>query len=107
LRILILVGQLVHPNAKEIAEESGEDEEKDEEARGLEIEEETDEKEVAVAECQFGEFAAIGEFGPIEPFRMEEAIAGEDKKEEGPEVELGEKERMFLVKRKEVSKKCK
>ena len=105
------VGAAVHPDAEEVAQQGGKDKQKDEKPRGLEVEEEADEEEVAVAdgELEVGPARVVGvafqHFGP-EPGSLYEAESGKDNKEEGPEVELGEKQRMLLVEREEVSKKC-
>ena len=89
----------VEENAEDIADYGGKDEEYDVETAGFVVEEEADEEEVAVAEMELemvvatttggvAWFAVLGEGGEA----MEEAQAGEDYEEEGPEVELDEEQ---------------
>ena len=113
----ILSFPFIHPNTEEIAEECGENKQQDEKSRGLEIEEQTNKEEITVAKGQLGERRTgtsrpglrptLSKKGCTSRGRAEnKTIARKDKQEEGPEVELGEKEWMLLVETEEINKKC-
>ena len=96
------VGVPVHKDAEEIAEDGAENKQQNEESRSLEIEKEADKEEVAVADGEFkvGPLGVVGaalEHSGPKPRTLQQTESGKDNEKEGPEVELGEKERMHLV----------
>ena len=74
--------RLVQQYADEVVVEHVEDEDEHKEAAGLIVEEDAGEEEEGVAQ---------------QSFAMEDGEEGEYEGEEGPEVELGEQQRVFLV----------
>ena len=81
-------------DAEEPAQKGGEDEQQDEEARGLVVEEEADGEEVGVAG---GEAPAAGD---------DEGESGIGQQEEDPEVNLGEEQRMGAVEAQQLAQIC-
>jgi hypothetical protein len=92
---------MVHADAEYPTQEGGEDEQQDEEARGLIVKDQTEGEEVAVAEhAACGVEAAVGVASLSGDNESEEEI---DDEEEHPEVNLREKQWMIVV---EGEKRC-
>ena len=96
------VGQVGKAHAEEIAHDGCKDEQTDIEAGGLVVEEEAHQEEIAVAP----EPTAFAHVEAFAPQRDDEAEEGVDDEEEGPEMELGEEQRMLRVEGEEVGEVC-
>ena len=97
----LMLTQAVHPYAQQPAEEGGKDEQHHKQSRGLVIEKQAYQEEVAVAHKPPG-------LAHRRPFARSYLHDGAeryiDDEEERPEVELGEQQRMAVVEGEEVSK---
>ena len=95
---------VVHTDAECPSEKGGEDKQEDEEAGGLEIEEETEGEEVAVAEhTAAGIEVAVGLAALTRYDESEEEI---DDEEEHPEMNLREEQGVFVVEGEERGEVC-
>ena len=108
------MAEVVEADAQQVAHDGGEDEQCDVVARGLVVEEEADEEDVAVAPqaACLADALACGEVGEsaartLFAQRHDEAESYVDDEEECPEVELGEEQRVLVVEGEEVSQVCK
>ena len=96
---LAAMTETVHADAEEPAQQGGADKQQHEEAGGLVIEQQAECEEIAVAQHTAAGFQAAVGLTPLA--RHEEAEHHVHEKEQHPEMNLGEQQRLVAVEREE------